>query len=540
MGLIRFAINNPVKVTVGVLLILLFGFLSIFRIPIQLTPNVDRPRVTVTTRWFGASPQEIEREIVERQEEKLKSVSNVREMTSRSREGRGRVVLEFFVGTDKDAALRDVSDKLRQVEDYPNEADEPTVVASEASLDSPIAWLVLKAPEANVATLMDFAEDEVKPVLERAEGVASVDVWGGREREVQVRVDAARLAARQMTFRDVEQALRRHNVNVSAGTVAQGKRDFTFRTVGRYERLDQVANTVIANLAGGPVRISDVADVVSGYKKQYSFVRSRGDFVLALPVRRETGTNVIEVMDALKAQIAKVNKELLEPRGMWIEQTYDETVYIHSAIRLVKSNMIFGGLLATGILLLFLRSASATAVVALAIPISVIGTFLAVTLLGRSLNVVMLAGMAFAVGMVVDNAIVMLENIYRHRQMGKDRVAAALDGAHEVWGAVFASTLTTAAVFLPVVFVKEEAGQLFGDIAIAISCAVGLSLLVTVTLIPMVSARVLGSGRKSLTAKEEAGRIADGLARFVHAILGSVLARVTIVVVLTTASIIGS
>ena len=542
MGIIRFAINNPVKVTVGVILLTLFGVLSVFAIPIQLIPNVDEPRITVQTFWEGASPQEIEREIVERQEERLKGVGDLRKMTSTSTEGNATIVLEFFVGTDKDAALRDVSDKLRQVSGYPNEVDEPTVQAAEAALNSPIAWLIFyAAPGEDPSTLKDFAEDKIKPILERAQGVASIDVYGGREREVQIRVDVALMAARGVTFRDLENALRQQNKNISAGTIASGKRDYTWRTLGQFETLEQVENTVIAHGAGGPVYVKDIAKVISTYKKQYSFVRSVGKPVLAMPVRRETGSNVIEVMRNLGVQIDKVNREILEPldRELVLTQLYDETVYIRAAINLVLNNLLYGGVLAVIVLLLFLRSGSATAIVALCIPISVVGSFLVVTVLGRTMNVVMLAGMAFAVGMVVDNSIVVLENIYRHRQMGKDRFSAALDGAVEVWGAVLASTLTTMAVFLPVVFLKEEAGQLFQDIAIAIASSVGLSLVVAMMVIPTVAARTLhvrAVGRGERTH----GRFAHAFGTLIHTINGSVLARLAVVGSLVGGSLYGS
>lgn len=542
MGIIRFAINNPVKVTVGVILLTLFGMLSIFHIPIQLIPNVDEPRITVQTSWEGASPKEIEREIVERQEEKLKGVSDLKKMTSSSLEGASTIVLDFFVGTDKEAALRAVSDKLRQVSGYPDDVEEPTVQAADAALNSPIAWLIFfAAPGEDPSTLKDFAEDEVKPILERAKGVASVDVYGGREREVQIRVDAALMAARGVTFRDLENALRQQNVNTSAGTIASGKRDYTYRTIGQFETVEQVENTVVAHREGGPVYVRDIAKVVSTHKKQYSFVRSVGDYVLAMPVRRETGSNVIEVMRNLRVQIEKVNREILQPlnRELRLTQVYDETVYIRSAIDVVINNLFYGGVLAVIVLVLFLRSASATGIIALCIPVSVVGSFLVVTALGRTMNVVMLAGMAFAVGMVVDNSIVVLENIYRHAQMGKDRFRAAMDGAAEVWGAVLASTLTTMAVFLPVVFLKEEAGQLFRDIAIAIASSVGLSLVVAMTVIPSVSARWLRAGRAP-QATRTYGRLAHRYGGLVHLINGSVWARLAVAVVLIGGSLYGS
>jgi len=540
---IRFAINSPVKIAVGVILVVLFGLLSILEVPVQLTPDVDKPVITVQTRWSGASPQEIESEIIDRQEDKLKSVSNLLKMTSESSQGSGKIKLEFPVSVDKDIAYRDVSDKLRQVSGYPEEVDEPIMSATDDNMANTIAWLMLYSQNGeDISELKTFVFDNVKPQLERADGISNVDVYGGRDREVQILVDAYLVAARGITLRDVETALRRQNKNISAGVIEQGKRDYTYRTIGEYQHIEDIEDTVIAYKQGGPVRVRDVAKVVDGFKKPVSFVRSKGHPVLAIPARRETGANIIKAMENLKARVEIVNREILEPRGLGLEltQVYDETTYIWSAIWLVLKNLVFGGALAVAVLLLFLRSGSATGIIAVTIPISVIGTFLIIGMLGRSLNVVLLAGMAFAVGMVVDNAIVVLENIYRHRAMGKSRVDAAYDGASEVWGAILASTLTTGAVFLPVVFIQEEAGQLFKDIAIAISSAVGLSLLVSILVIPPLAARFFrASNINKLTAGKpwKPARMARDLVTVIN---NRFWLRLAIVVGMPTLSIIGS
>lgn len=487
------------SVSVGVLLVTLFGGLALTRIPVQLTPTVDVPVVTVKTTWLGANPQEIEEEIVDRQEEMLRSVNGLYKMTSSSLDNEAEVTLEFYPGVDKDAALRDVNDKMRQVTGYPLEVDEPSIAAADPSIDSPIAWLILYAEENDEDTpkLNDFAEDFIKPYLDRVKGVAGVEVMGGMRREVQVRVDAGLLASRGLTFSQVEAALRRQNANISAGTRAQGKRDFTVRTVGKFENPDEVLKTVIAYTPGGPVYVKDVAEVEVTFDKQRSFVRSKGQTVLAFPVRRQVGTNVIEVMNGVKEAIGRCNVELLEPRNMRLEltQVYDETTYIFDSIEMIVTNLVFGGALAVVVLMLFLRNWRATVVVALSIPISVIGTFMVMWATGRTLNVISLAGVAFAVGMVLDNAIVVLENIYRHREMGKPIGLAAYDGTREVFGAVLAGTLTTVAVFLPVIFVQQEAGQLFRDISIATATAVALSLVVSVTVIPPLARRLVGQGK---------------------------------------------
>ena len=546
MNPIRLCISRPVGVSVGVLLLVLFGLLSLFAIPVQLAPNVDVTVITVLTQWTGANPLEIEQEIIDRQEEMLQSVSGLSKMTSESRDNEGSIRLEFDPDVSKDTALREVQDKLRQVTGYPLEIDEPTVQAANADVDNPMAWLILYSddPEdsGRVRELSDFTEDYVKPYLDRVPGVASVDVYGGKEREMQVHIDAGALAARQLTLSQVRTALRRQNVNVSAGTRAQGKRDVTVRTVGQYTSADEILNTVIAYTPGGPVYVRDVGEVRQSFHKPLSFVRSKGQFVLALPVRREVGWNVITVMEGIKDAVKRANDEVLRARGMELEltQVYDETIYIHQAMAMVRSNIAIGGALAVIVLMLFLRDWRATLVVAVSIPISVIGTFVLVFVFGRSLNVISLAGMAFAVGMVVDNAVVVLENIYRHRQMGKDATDAAHDGAREVGGAALASTLTTMAVFLPVIFVREEAGQLFRDISVATATAVGLSLLVAVTVIPSLAARLLGLRRPRVlptSQRRESGRIATGLSRAVSAVARQPVLRIVLIVFMAGGSL---
>ncbi len=496
MNPIDFAIKKPVTVLVGVILVVLFGLITANSLPIQLTPNVDTPIITVTTRWEGASPEEIEREIVDEQEERLKGIEGLQKMTSTMSEGTSSVELEFDLDMDISRALVDVSDKLRQVPEYPENVDEPVMQAGEREEASAIAWFILKrtpdstlAPE-DVPLLRTLVEEEVKPLLERAEGIARIGVVGGVEREVRVVIDPAKLTGRQLTLSDVRDAIRARNVDVSAGTIDQGKRSYTIRTIGEFEDLSEIENLLLARRDGNPVFLRDIGHAEFGYKKRTTLVRTLGEPAIALNAGRQAGTNVIEVMKSLKAAVVVANRDILAPRGVVMEQAFDQTIYIYNAIDLVVQNLWVGGLLAIIVMLLFLRELRSTLIVAVAIPISVIGSFLALGMLGRNINVISLAGLAFAVGMVVDNSIVVLENIVRHRRDGKSPLAAARDGAKEVWGAVLASTLTTLAVFIPVVFVQEEAGQLFRDIAIAISAAVFLSLIVSVLFIPMVASRI--------------------------------------------------
>lgn len=561
MDLIRTSIEKPVAVVVGVLLVLLFGILAVSAIPVQLTPNVDTTVVTVTTTWEGASPQEIEQDIIEKQEDKLKGLANLRKMTSQSREGSGQITLEFTVGADKDAALREASDKLREVPSYPDGVDEPVIEASDPMNRDYIAWIIFETedPDFDIRTLQDFAEDNIKVAFERIEGMSTVGVLGGWEREVQVRVDPIRLAQHALTYGELFEALRRENVDLSAGSIDEGKSSISLRTVGRFRTVEDVGRTIITRDSGGPIFVRDVADVVMTYKKPGSFVRSKGKTVIAINAQREIGSNVIEVMEGLRGALNDLNRPggLLDAQTsrlglsspLRLRQVYDQTIYIDQAIGLVQSNMYIGGAIAVVVLLLFLRSIRSVGIIALAIPISVIGTFVAMVGMGRNLNVISLAGLAFAIGMVVDNSIVVLENIYRHIEMGATPRQAAYRAPREVWGAILASTLTTIVVFIPVLFIQEDAGQLFRDIVLAICAAVALSLLVSITVVPCAAAiwLSLGSGMArrrgsapNAPAADAPRGLSGALGRFVYALCGSVIARLAIVLLFAVGAFWGS
>jgi HAE1 family hydrophobic/amphiphilic exporter-1 len=551
MNLIAACVANPVKAAVGVLLLTLFGGLALLTMPVQLTPEVQIPTILAETRWPGASPQEIEQEIIQPLEEQLRSVEGLTKLSSTSGNGLGSVDLEFGIGTDMDQALVKINTRLQQIRDWPIDADRPTLKTSSSS-SRPIAWLILgqaapdpalleKAarehpahadtlnrirnarsanlalyrlqkliaeapeladlapPDIDVTTMRRMAEDDIESRLERVPGVSGADLVGGREDELQVIVDPQLLAARRLTIDDLRQALANQNQDTSGGDFWEGKRRYIVRTIGQFRSPEQVEGVIITRRDGKPVYVRDVARVRLGMKKATGVVRRVGSSSIAVRVTRDQNANVLETMRQLRRVAADIDQNLLAPRGLSLALVYDETTYIDSAIGLVQNNIVVGGLLTVMTLLLFLRTVRPTLIVAVAIPVSIIGTFLLLSVFGRTLNVISLAGMAFAVGMLVDNAVVVLENIDTHWRRGVDRKTAAIQGAGEVWGAVLASTLTTVAVFLPVLFVKEEAGQLFGDIALAISAAVVLSLIVSVLVVP-VAASVLLKQRADPTA----------------------------------------
>ncbi len=534
MRLVDTSIKRPVSVIVGVLFVALFGLISLFRIPVQLTPDVDRPIITVSTIWPGASPEEVEQEIVQRQEEQLKSVEGLVLMTSESNDSRGVVTLEFNVGVDPDAVLLLVSNKLDQVFGYPLDAERPVISAGGSGPSRAITWIMLEPlpdrDDLDIERYRDYAEEVVKTALERVPGVSRSDIYGGYDRQLQVIVDPQAMAARQITVQDLAQALTRENANISAGSFDEGKRRYIVRTVGQYQKPSDIEQVVIRSADGTRVTVGEIARIRLGYVRTVAVVRQKGRPAIAINAQRETGANVLEVMDGIRRTIRELNEGPLAREGLYLTQVYDATDYIDSAIGLVRSNIVIGGALAVTVLFIFLRSVSSVAIIATAIPISIVGTFLAMWLLGRNINVISLAGMSFAVGMVIDNAIVALENIFRHQQMGKTRVRAALDGASEVWGALLASTLTTVAIFLPIVFVQDEAGQLFRDIAIAVSCSVVLSLIVAISVIPSLANKILGGDKQRGDILAAWGdRARNFIAQSVFRISGSTVLRLGVI-----------
>jgi HAE1 family hydrophobic/amphiphilic exporter-1 len=572
-----------VKVTVGVLLVAMFGLIALDRMPMQLTPEVQKPAITIETNWPGASPQEVEQEIIVEQEEQLKSVEGITKMSSESMDSRGTITLEFGVDANMTEIVPMVNSRLQQVPEYPEDADEPVISLSNAA-DQAIGWFILgvrpptkeeldqfaaKHPtladkldpvrkarnpgiaimrlrklgekhaefkallpsdSLEVAKLRRFAEDEIEARFERVPGVSQSNVFGGYEDELQVVVDPEKLAARRLTLTQVRDVLRGQNEDTSAGDFWEGKRRYVVRALGEFRTPEQVEKQLLAIRDGAPVYVRDVAEVRLGYKKPDGVVNQLGQITIAINVTRETGANVLETMAGLREAVAELNHDLLHPRDLQLTQVYDETDYIYSAVDLVKDNIFVGGALTMAVLMLFLHLevrtllvipfilvtalmaswfspwwfvvsaaliigagfwfARGALVVGIVIPISIIGTFVFLELMGRSLNVISLAGFAFAVGMFIDNAIVVLENIFRRHSLGESPLAATVRGTKEVWGAVIAATLTNIAVFAPVIFMQEEAGQLFRDIALAITGALLLSVVASMTVVPAATARL--------------------------------------------------
>jgi len=495
MNIIAFCIRHAVPVVVGVILVVLFGIIAMFMIPRQLTPTVETPVVGVSVTYPGAAPQEMENSVVERIEEQMNGVDGVREMTSTSTESNADIRLEFDWGTDRNLAGVDVNNKLNLVRNLPKDADKPVIYFGER-MAHPIAFVSLVGEGKNSDDLRQYCIDVIQPYFKRISGVSRVDVYGGRERHAVVTFDPYKLASHHLTPMELGDLLARENRNTPGGGINEETGRWPVRTVGEFQTNEDIESLVIKRLGMPDVRLGDFIKAdVDGFKDAENYVRIDAQSGLVLAIQKKTGENVVSIIREVHKTVAELNKTLLARQKMTLNVEYDEAAYIDEAISLLKEDVWLSAVLAGAVLVFFLRSGRAILTICIAIPISFVGTFIFMWLLGRTINVISLAGLTFAVGRLVDDSIVVLENIYRHREMGKTARQAALDGAREVWLAVVASTATTVAVFLPVFFIKEEAGQLFRDISLAIAISVGLSLIVSVTVVPMLTSRILQTAR---------------------------------------------
>ncbi len=492
MKLTELSLGNHIAVAVAVLLVILFGSLSLQQLPIQLTPEIQEPEITITTNWRAAAPNEVEAEIIEPQEDVLRGLPGMIEMEAKAQEGRGEISIRFVVDMDLRRALIEVLNRLNQVPSYPEDADEPTI-SSVGSNARAIAWFIIKPLPGNksdISTYKDFVEEVVQTRFERIPGVARSEIYGGSEYEIRVEFDPYKAASLELTL-PVVSRLAASGEDISGGFADIGKREYSIRFTGKY-RLDDLGSLIIDWREGYPIFLRDVATVERRQVDKSSFVLHNGSLAIAVNAQRESGVNVLQIMEGLREAVAELHEGSLRRAGLSLEQVYDETTYIDNSIVMLRNNLGAGIVLAISVLWWFLRRFRATLMVAVSIPVCIIGSFIFMDLTGRTLNVISLAGLAFAVGMVLDASIVVLENIVRLREQGEDMIRASLHGAGQVMGALVASTATTVAIFLPIVFLRDEAGQLFADLALTITAAVSISLLVAITVVPTLAQHYLG------------------------------------------------
>lgn len=487
-------IRHGTLVAVIALIIAILGAAAAMRIPVQMIPDVEVRTVTVETSWAGATPQDIEKEILVEQERFLRNVPNLSRMTSTAVSGSSEIELEFPFGVDITETLIQINNALSQVPNYPNNVDEPRIVAASFSANAfmyfRVSTLDGNPRELDIELMQDFIEDRVRPRMESVAGVSEVSVGGGADRQIQITIEEAALAQRGLGLTDVRDAITARNRDVSGGEIDAGKRRYLLRTVGRFDDMRGLEDLVIARRGDSVTRLGDIAEVSQGRSRVRELSIINGQRGIGLQVRRESGSNVIDIKRAMLEEVEAINSELLQPAGMRIELTSDDVRYVEASIANVWTNLGIGAVFATLVMYLFLRSARATFAGVVGIPLCAIAAFIGLLIAGRTVNVISLAGIAFAIGMTVDNSIVVLENIERHRRLRLDRLESAIKGVSEVWPAVLASTATTVLVFLPILFIEQEAGQIYSDVAIAITAAIVASMLVAVTVIPTLCARL--------------------------------------------------
>ncbi len=487
-------IRNGLLMTVAALILAVLGILAATRIPVQMIPDLEVRTVTVQTSWPGATPQDVEKEILIEQEEYLRTLPNLSRLEATASSGGASIELDFPFGVDMTQTLIEVNNALNQVPSYPENVDEPRVTASSFSANSFMYFAITPLPGnprgLDMDMMRDFLVDNVRTRLSGVPGVSSVNIRGGAEKQIKILIDAERLADRELTILDVRNAIRERNRDVSGGEIDSGKRRYLLRTIGRFDSVGDLEELIVSRRGDAVIRLGDVANVQLDHFdiRDLSFMNDKPS--ISMSVNREPGSNVIDIKYAMIEAVDRVRTEVLEPAGMTVRLMSEDAGYVEDSIANVWTNLALGAVLAIGVMFLFLRSARATAIGIIGVPICTIAAFIGLLAAGRTINVISLAGIAFAIGMTLDNSIVVIEAIEAKRREGLDRFHAAVEGVRSVWSAVLASTLTTILVFLPVLFIVEEAGQLYSDVAIAISASILASMLVAITLIPTASARL--------------------------------------------------
>jgi multidrug efflux pump subunit AcrB len=515
MRLTEGSLKNPAAVAVIVAMVCLFGWLSLRQLPLQLFPDIERPQMSVQTGWRAASPQEMESEILEPMENVLQGLPGLEQMDGNAGQGGSWVNLTFAVGTDMRAMLVEVIGRLNRMPQLPPDVNPPVVQLNGQESNQTLSWFFVQKLPGTEGSIEEFGrliEDRVVPRIEAVPGVAGIQVNGGPPEEVSIELDLAQAAALGIGIPQIAQQAARAT-DVSGGFFESGRRQYTLRFAGRYSP-EQLGDLILSWREGRPVRLGDIAKIEVKRPEKQFYAYQNGNPAIGLRIDRESGANVLATLTEVKQVVAELREGVLKEHGLGIEQSFDSSLFINRAINLLSGNLLAGVLLAVGCLWWFLRDRRATLLIASAIPISLLATFIVLDLSGRSLNVISLAGLAFAVGMVMDAAVVVAENIVRLRESGKMPLEAASLGTRQVAGALLASTITTIAVFVPVIFMDDVEGQLFSDLALTISIAVAISMLIAVTVLPAAAGGWLKAKRLASMSEHGYPRVTAAIMRW--------------------------
>ncbi len=488
MSLAAGSVRRPITTIMACLIVILLGSIAFWRLPVDLMPELVYPTLTVRTDYPNVGPQEVEDLVTRPIEESVAAIAGVETITSSSSEGQSSVRVAFTWGTDLDEAADEIRARVDRIRDrLPDDAETPTVFKFDLA-SFPILYLGVSSPDMGPVEMREFAEERIERRLERVAGVASVDVRGGLRRQYQVNLDRDKMLALGLSADQITRLLRDENLNRPAGKVEEGNMDVYLRTVGEYRTAPQIASTVVTVRDGKPIYLRDIADVQEGVEEVTTLTRIDGHPGIRLAINKQSGANTVQVATKVLAEVARIRLDFPDVK---VTEIINTASYIQQAIANVRNSAILGGLLAVVVLLFFLRSGRSTFVIATAIPISIIATFALIYFTGYTLNIMTFGGLALGVGMLVDNAVVVLENIFRKREEGEDPETSAVVGTQEVATAITASTLTTMAVFLPIVFMEGVSGVMYKQLAVVVAFALFASLAVALTLIPVLSSKIL-------------------------------------------------
>jgi multidrug efflux pump subunit AcrB len=510
------SLKSPVGVAVGVGLIIVLGIVALVRLPVQLFPDIEEPVITIFTGWRAAAPPEVESELLEPQEQALRGLAGLKEVQSFANAGGAFINLQFAIGTDMGRTLIDVIARMNQLPPLPRDADAPRISLGQDGGQGPnqtLSWFFVQLKPGTPGPVENYrreVEELMRSHIESIPGVGTVNVNAGAPDELRIEFDAYRAAELGIPIPSIVGVAGSAD-DVSGGFAELGRRQYTLRFAGRY-RPDDLGELVLDWRDGRPVRLADVAKISVERGDRNSLAVQNNNPAIAIQIIKESGADVLSTLNAVKEEIGRLREGPLADLGLAIEQSFDPSVFINQALGLVAGNLFAGILLAIGVLWLFLRQFRSTLLVGVAIPVSVLATVLVMLVTGHSLNVISIAGIAFAVGMTLDAATIVLESILLRREKGVPSAQAALEGATQVWPALFASTLTTVIVFLPVIFLKSSEGQLFADLALTISVAIGVSLIMAVTVLPVAAARWLKPSAATQKAAEWPRRLGERMA----------------------------
>src|SRR5262245_34014343 len=514
--LAEICVRRPVFATMLILTLMVLGVFSYNRLTVERFPRVEFPTITITARLPGAAPQEVETEITDKIEEAVNTISGIDELRSTSSEGVSLVFVTFELERDLDAAAQDVRDKInRALPNLPDNIEQPTIEKLDPDA-SPIMTISI-ASNRSLREMTEYADKTLRRQIESINGAGKVLIIGGRKRQVNVYLDGDKLRAYNLTVAQVEQALRGQNLEVPGGRVEQADRTLTLRTLGRVRSSADFNNIVVANRDGYPIKIFDVGHSKDGVEDELTAGRLNDKPALLLQVRRQSGTNTVDIVNAVKARLAELKKSL--PAGYSLDVVRDQSIFILASFHMIREHLIVGSLLASLVVLLFMQNVRATLISAIAIPTSIISTFAAMDFAGITLNGPSMLGLTLSVGIVIDDAIVVLENIFRYiEEKGFKPFEAAIEATREIGLAVMATTLSLVVIFLPVAFMQSIPGRFFKSVALTMSFAIMVSLLVSFTLTPMLSARLLKRLKRKSEEEPPEGGTTDSVTTIVHAV----------------------